>query len=126
MVDVFTIHHSFAPLLLSGLALLIIGPLVPGMIWPARRRSRAVARIGRKVPPPAGRHLDTQPIPITPVTAMEGIPLRGLLVPAPGTRIMSAEFDELVAGKSPFVPLEPSTGPVYLQMSGRGRRRRVA
>jgi len=122
VVDVFTISPSFAPLLLTGLVLLIIGPLVPGMIWPARRRSRAVARIGRKVPPPAGRHLDTQPIPITPATAIEGIPLRGLLVPAPGTVLLETSFDELL-GKGPFVPLAPSTGPVYLQMVGRGRRR---
>lgn len=52
---------------------LLLSPLWMPTFYPRTHRSRRPVAVGRKVPPPAGRHLVTQPIAL-PVTAAHGIP----------------------------------------------------
>jgi hypothetical protein len=96
VVNVFTIDRLFAPLLVLAVCWLVLGPLLFGLFMPVRaHRSRRPAAIGRKVPPPCGRHLDTAPITL-PVTAIHGIPLRTLVPPPEPAALTGVPFCDLV------------------------------
>lgn len=108
-----TPSSAFLPLLAFAITVLVIGPLVLGLLFRPGHRRPGLPRLGRKIPAPRGCHADTMPIPITPVTAIEGIPLRMLAVPRPPTH---SDFDLLIGN----VHLHPGR---YVQTVGRGYRR---
>lgn len=119
MVNVFSGSTLYAPLLVMSVSWLILGPLL-GLVLPAPHRKRGLAKVGRKVPPPLGRHLDTAPITL-PVTGILTIPQPEamLVIPDPALGVV---WDELL-GKGPYVPPARSKRSVYLQVPGFGSRR---